>query len=184
MKRCLPKVLKVKPPNESFHAHALLCYLYTLTRQHEKALEEGEKSIALAPNSADAHAWYSYAQTFAGEPAKAIPLAEKALRLNPFPPSWYFLPLGTAYRFLGRYDDAISAFKKTLSMEPSNLFGAIGLTVAYALSGRKEEAEAQAEEVLSMDPSFSFESFLERVPFRNQAEKDRTIEALRKAGLK
>jgi adenylate cyclase len=170
--------------NESFHAHALLCFLYTLTRQHEKALEEGVKSIALAPNSADAHAWYSYAQSFGGEPAKAITLAEKALRLNPFPPSWYFLPLGTAYRVLERYDDAISAFKKALSIEPSNLFGAIGLTFAYALSGRKEEARAQAEEVKRMDPSFSFASFVETLPSRNQGQKERTIEALRKAGLK
>ena len=170
--------------NESFHAHALLCYLYTLTGQHEKALEEGEKSIALAPNSADAHAWYSYALIFGGEPAKAIPLAEKALRLNPFPPSWYFLSLGTAYRFLGRYDDAISAFKEALSLEPSNLFGAIGLTIAYAVSGREEEAKAQAEEVLRMDPSFSLQSFVGRLPSRNQTEKERTIEALRKAGLK
>jgi adenylate cyclase len=170
--------------NESFHAHALLCVLYAMTRQGEKALEEGEKSIALAPNSADAHAMYAYAQVVAGQPAKAIQLVEKALRLNPFPPSWYFLFLATTYRYVGRHDDAISAFKKTLSLEPSNLFGAIGLAIVYALSGRKEEAKAQGEEVLRMDPSFSLDAFLGRIPFPNQAEKERTIEALRKAGLK
>jgi adenylate cyclase len=170
--------------NESFHARALLCYLYALTREHEKALEEGEKSIALAPNSADAHAFYAYAQIVAGQPAKAIPLVERALRLNPFPQSWYFLSLGTAYQFLGRDDDAISAYKKALSIEPSNLFGAVFLTIAYALSGRKEEANTQAEEVLRMDPSFSLEAFLGRLSFPNQAEKERTIEALCKAGLK
>jgi hypothetical protein len=69
-------------------------------------------------------------------------------------------------------------------MEPSNLFAAVGLTIVYALSGRKEEANAQAEEVLKMDHSFSLESFLGRLPSRNQAEKERTIEALRKTGLK
>jgi len=170
--------------NESSHAHALLSNLYTLTRQHEKAIEEAKKSIALAPNSADAHAWCAYAQIFAGEPAKAISLLEKALRLNPFPPSWYFLSLGTAYRFIGRYDEAISAFKKAIYIEPSNVFGAVGLAAAYALSGRKQEAQAQAEEVLRIDPSFSLEYFLRTLPFKDHAEKERAIEALRMAGVK
>jgi adenylate cyclase len=170
--------------NESFPAHGLLCFLYAMIRQHEKALEEGEKSIALAPNSADAHAWYAFAQLVAGHPAKATQLVEKALRLNPFPQSWYFMLLATIYRYVGRYDDAISVFKKALSMEPSNLFGAIGLTGVYALSGREEEAKAQAEEILRMDPAFSLESFLGRLPYPNQEQKERMTEALRKAGLK
>jgi adenylate cyclase len=54
--------------NESPIAHALLCFLYTQARQHEKAIEEAERSIALDPNSADAHAWYANTLIFVGEP--------------------------------------------------------------------------------------------------------------------
>jgi len=93
--------------DESPITHGLLGFLYTLTREHDKAIEAGEKSIALGPNSADAHAWYGFTLLFAGEHTKALSLVEKATRLNPFPPSWYIGSLGFAYRLLGRYEEAI-----------------------------------------------------------------------------
>jgi adenylate cyclase len=99
--QCAKKAISL---NESPPAHALLSWIYTLTRQYEKALVEAERSIALAPNSADAHAWYSFSLIFAGEPEKAISFIEKALRLNPFPPSWYFVMLGIGYCLLADYE--------------------------------------------------------------------------------
>jgi adenylate cyclase len=169
--------------SESPIAHALLSFLYTLTRQHEKALKEGERSIALGPNSADAHAWYAYTLHTAGQPDKAISLFEKALRMNPFPPSWYFMFLGSAYRQVGRYEEAISACKKAIQKEPSNVFAHLALTSIYASSGREEEARTQAQEVLRIDPTFSIKYFAKTLPFKDQAVTDRLVEALRKAGL-
>jgi adenylate cyclase len=179
--QCAQKAISL---NESPIARALLGFLYTLTRQHEKALEEGERSIALDPNSADAHAWYAYTLYSAGEPAKAVSLLEKALRMNPFPPSWYFLFLGSSYRQLGRYEEAISACKKAILKEPTNLFAHIFLAVNYAMSGHEEEAQAQAQEVLRIDPSFSLEYFGKRLQYKDHAETERIVDALRKAGLK
>jgi adenylate cyclase len=170
--------------NESPIAHALLANIYTMAKQHDKAKEESEKSIALDPNSADAHAWYAYALIYAGEPLKAISLFETAMRLNPFPPSWYFGTLGTAYRLLGHNEDAIKAYKRALYKEPTNLFVHLGLTVAYANSGLKEEAQAQAQEVLRIDPSFSLEYLAKILPFKDHKVTERTVDALRKAGLK
>ncbi|MGD9041843.1 MAG: adenylate/guanylate cyclase domain-containing protein [Desulfobacteraceae bacterium] len=170
--------------NESPFARALLGYLYTLTRQHEKAIEESERSIALDPNSADAHAWYGFNLIYFGDHAKAISLFGKALRLNPFPPSWYFVYLGVACRFLGRYDEAISAGKKAIYKEPSNVFAHIGLAATYAMAGREKDARAEGEEVLKMDPNFSLEHFANMLPYKNQADKEYVVDALRKAGLK
>ncbi len=170
--------------DESPITHALLGYLYTLTRQHEKAIEEGEKSIALGPNSADAHAWYSFTLIFTGEYPKALSLIEKATRLNPFPPSWYINIFGALYRLLGRYNEAISEYKKAIYKEPTNLFGHIGLTVSYLLSEREKEARAQAVEILNIDPSFSLEYFAKILPFKDHKETERALDALHKAGLK
>ena len=170
--------------NESPIAHALLSFLYTLTRQHEKAIEESERSIALGPNSADAHAWYGFNLVYYGDYAKAISLFEKALRLNPFPPSWYFLFLGTAYSFSRRYDEAISACKKAVYKEPSNVFAHIGLAGAYAAAGREKEARAQSEEVLRIDPNFSLEHLASMLPYKDQTVTERSVDNLRKAGLK
>lgn len=162
----------------------LLSWIYTLTRQYEKALVEAERSIALAPNSADAHAWYSFSLIFAGEPEKAISFIEKALRLNPFPPSWYFVMLGIGYCLLADYEEAIQLFKKAIEIEPTNLIARFFLTATYAMSGHEEEAQTQAKEGLNIDPSFSLEYFAKTLPFKDHAETERVVGALRMAGLK
>ena len=170
--------------NESFVAHGLLSWLYLITGVHEKALLEGERSIAVAPNSADAHAFYAFSLAFAGEPKKAMSRIESALRLNPFPPSWYFLVSGIAYRLLGRYEEAIAAYKKAISIEPGNLSAHVALATVYALDGREMEAQGEAEEVLRIEPKFSVERYAKSLAFMNQAYRDLSIAALRKAGLK
>ena len=50
--------------------------------------------------------------------------------------------------------------------------------------GREKEARAEAEEVLRINPKFSLEGFAKRSLLKNQAQKNRIVEALRKAGLK
>jgi len=170
--------------NESHIAHAVLSYTYMITRQYDKALEEGAKCIALAPNSADAYAWYAQPLAFAGEPAKAISLVEKALRMNPFPPSWYYNGLFWGYFSLRNYERATQACVKGINTEPRNIRPRLNLILAYVMSGREKEAHAQAEEALNISPSFSFESFPERLPFRDHSEIERIVDALRKAGLK
>jgi len=179
--QCAQKAISL---NESPLPHALLSWIYTVTRQYEIALVEAERSIALGPNSADAHAWYAFVLYFAGEPEKGISLTEKALRMNPFPPSWYFVLLGAGYRLLGDCGQAIQAFRKAINKEPTNLFARIYLTATYAMSGREEEAEAQAQEALRIDPSFTLEYLAKTLPYKDQAETERVVDALRKAGLK
>jgi adenylate cyclase len=178
--RCAQKSLSL---NESFFAHALLCWVYVSTGMHEKALLEGERTIALAPNSADAHAWYAYSLLFAGQPERGISCIEMALRLNPFPPSWYFTLMGGLFFTLGHYEKAVAAHRKAICIEPTNLFSHGALTVIYTYLGKESEARAEAEEVLRIDPKFSLERYGNRIP-RNQTDRERIIAALRKAGLK
>jgi len=168
---------------ESPLAHGLLSFLYMVTREHEKAIEEAEKGIALDPNSADAHAWCAAALAFAGEPSKAVQLLENAMRLNPFPPSWYFVTLGLTHRCLGHYEEAIRAFKKAIRKEPTNLFAHTGLTAAYSLAGQEQEAIAQAQDVMRISPSFSLEYVAKRLPYKDHVETETVLNSLRKAGL-
>jgi hypothetical protein len=51
------------------------------------------------------------------------------------------------------------------------------------MCGREKEAEATAAKVLSINPKFSCGYFAKRLPYKNQADLDKYIEALRKAGL-
>jgi adenylate cyclase len=165
-------------------AHGRLSLLYTMTRQHDKGVDEGELAITLDPNSADAHAFFGMSLRFSCRSDEAIALLEKAIRLNPFPPTWYYQQLGAVYFDAGQYEDAITACQKALRSKPKNIFAHIMLAATYAACGREEEAKAEAAAVLRINPKFSLEPFQKTLPFKDPIYRNNQIDALRKAGLK
>ena len=118
-----------------------------------------------------------------GRPQEAIAPLEKAIRLNPRAPSLYFRRLGTAYRDIGRYEEAIVQLKKAINLTPDDLFPHIALAATYSLSSHDKEARAEVSEVLRIQPKISLKRLAKQVAYKNQADIDRLINALRKAGL-
>jgi adenylate cyclase len=165
-------------------AYAALGYLYSMTRQHDKALALGEKAVALNPNSAQAHMRYGKILTFAGRYEESIPELKIAIRLNPIPPNLYLYSLGISYCWTGQYEEAIKWCEKAVRQEPNSLFARLFMTMAYSFSGRDEEARVEAAEVLRIHPKFSLENFAKRAGYKNQEDLERFIVALRNAGLK
>ncbi len=165
-------------------ARSELALVYTVLRQHDKGIVEVEKAVALNPNSADAYNHLGLVLRFAGRPEEAIPALKKAIRLNPFPPGVYFYHLATASAYAGQCEEAIAACEKALQRESDNLLTHITTTVSYSLCGKDEEARETAAGVLRINPKFSIEYFAKKIPYKNQADTDRYIAALRKAGLK
>jgi adenylate cyclase len=164
--------------------HGLLSFLYSIRTEYEKAIAEGERAVALDPNGADVYAWYATSLTFARRPEEAIPLFQKAIRLNPFGPTWYFFNLGNALANSGRFEEAVSAYKKALQRSPDNLLAHVLLTTTYSMMGREKEARAEAAEVLRINPNFSVDYFAKTLPYKDQKVTNNLIDALRKAGLK
>jgi adenylate cyclase len=124
------------------------------------------------------------ALSFAGRHQEAIVFFKKAISLNPFPPTIYFRGLGNAYRMAGQYEEAITEYKKTLQQNPDDLFAHLGLAVSYVSLNHKEAARAEAAEILRIHPRFSAEHHSNTLPFKNRADTELYIDALRKAGLK
>ena len=60
----------------------------------------------------------------------------------------------------------------------------IRLVEAYFVCGREEEARASAAEVMRINPKFNLAHWSKISKFKNQADKERYIENLRKGGLK
>jgi len=166
------------------HARIRLGYVYAaMIGQHDKGIAEGEKALALAPNSADVVNLYAIILTYSGRWHEAIPFYREAIRLNPKPPNNYYRHFAMALREAGQYDEAISLLKKAIGQEPNDSLAYLVLTTVYSYAGRQEEARAAAREILRINPKF----LIERLPqgtHRDLAIVEHENEALRKAGLK
>jgi adenylate cyclase len=164
-------------------AQSLLAFLYSMTRQYDKSIVQAEKALALNPNSAGAHFFVGKTLSFAGRWEKSIPEYKKAIRVNPIPPGNQLWSLGLSYAYTGQYDEAIKWCAKAVRQEPDDLLARMMITVVYSLSGRDEEAQAEAAEVLRIQPKFSVKGFEKRLTYKREADREKFLSALRKAGL-
>jgi adenylate cyclase len=170
-------------------AHGLLSNIYFLRREYDKSIAAGERAVALSPSGATAIAYYATDLHFAGRSEEAIPLFQKAIRLNPFGPNFYYNNFGIALIAAGRYEEAVSAYKKLIQRAPNSIGSHMYLAAAYIMMGREKEARAEAAEVFRLSPKFSLETWKKRrdsrTPvFQDQSVRDTFDDALRKAGLK
>jgi adenylate cyclase len=165
-------------------SHALLGYLYTLTRQHDMAIVQGERAVELDPNSSVAYLWLGSSLNYYGRREQAAAMIEKAIRLNPMPSSPWYVFLSSALLNAGRYDEAVTVSRKAVKLSPNNIFAHLALVLSYFLGSRDEEGRFAAAEVLRIQPNFCVDSFAKRLPYKNPEDILRQVKALRKAGLK
>jgi len=168
--------------------HSLWSMIYSTKRQYERAIKEAEKAIAQDPNFPVGYISLWVALYSLGKFEEAIPVIKTAMRLHgPYFSSNHLEVLANAYMMVGHYEKAISTYNKYFDRcktESCLKFGHLGLANTYIWIGQEEEARNHAEEVLKIDPKFSLEGYAVLLPFKNQADTDRVIDALRKAGLK
>jgi adenylate cyclase len=172
--------------NTSYTVNLTPPLVYAFSQNPEKALSEAEKAVALSPSSAYAYHCMGAALMVAERFHEAIPIFQKSLRLSPIPHTSGVLGmLGTSYRFIGQYEDAIATYKRMSTLYPDNLYSHAMLASTYVTVGRDEEARAEAAEVLKIDPNFSLEGFVNAfLVKRNKKLFGETLNDLRKAGLK
>ena len=167
--------------------HSLWSNINLLQGEYEKAITEGEKAIALGPNSALCHVLLVYPMICAGRFEEAITLAEKAMRLSPYTSRWFLLILDDAYRMAGRYEEALAVGKQYLERCQKGGFNPfpahMGLAATYVGLGRIDEARVHVAELLKIKPGFSLDEARKTILFKDQAHLERALDALRQAGL-
>ena len=173
----------VELDSSSAEAYAAVGWVFLWMRQYDKAIEFGERAVRLNPNSSLALHTLATSLTASWRCEEALPLYRQAIRLNPFVPNYYML-LGNACRQTGRYEEGIAAEQKVLKLAPNSVFANIQLVLLYMSTGREDEAPAAVAEAHRIDPSYSLEKFSKFWPAKEGLERDRLIDALRKAGLK
>jgi adenylate cyclase len=165
------------------YARTLLSAVYLVKRQHEKAVAEAERAVALNPNGALVYNTLAGVVGCSGRWEESIIYGKKSIRHAPFPPLTSFHWLGRAYFMTGQYDEAILTFEKALDRNPNYLPAHAFHAASYSSLGLETKAAAAAKEVLRINPKFSLGSYAKTLPYKNKADIELYVAALRKAGL-
>ncbi len=169
--------------------HSLLSSIYVHQKQYEKSIAEGERGIAISPNNSLCHAYLAWAIYNAGMFDKAVEVMKRAMRLSPYYPIWYLSNLGEALTMAGHYEESISVNLKLVErgQKEKNQFyeiaGHAWLAIGYSMFGREDEARSHVAEVLKVYPDWSLEMEQEIYSYKNPADMERHLDALRKLGI-
>ena len=106
------------------------------------------------------------------------------MRLDPNYPFYVLFNLANSYYGLRRYDQAIENYKEVVRRNPDFPGAHEQFTIVYAELGRDNEARAEAAELLRINLGYSVSWLRDHLPLEKQADLDRTISGLCKAGLK
>lgn len=180
--QCAQKAIELNDTSDL--GYLLIGGVYFLQGQYEKAIAEAERALALNPNGATNFSALSGFVGCSGKWEESIELAKKSIRLEPFAPATYYHWLGRAYFMTGQLDESIITWKKVLQVNPNYLPAHAFLAACYSSLDRYAEASAAAKEVLRINPKFSIESYTKTLLYKNKADIERYVAALRKAGLK
>jgi adenylate cyclase len=197
---------QTKPLDEAFEAaqraltlddfngfsHAILGYILFQRKQDVEAEIEFRRAVALNPNDADAIAFKANVLVYFGRWEEALDLIRKAMRLNPFPPSWYYWFQGLAL-YSGR--DYEAAMRAILKIRPQLRPGHAYLAACLAHLNRMDEARTELDAFLGAGRRDSADAdeyarytpqdlALERASrYRRPSDARHFLGGLRKAGL-
>lgn len=82
-----------------------------------------------------------------------------------------------------RSAEAIAALKRTLTRNPDYLLARLRLAMVYSEAGQPQEAKAHFTHWRELSPNGSFDGARQPLPYKERADLERTLAALRNAGL-
>jgi TolB-like protein/class 3 adenylate cyclase/Flp pilus assembly protein TadD len=179
--------LQMATKNPISLTHQVASEMNLYRRQHEEAIAEAERAIALEPNDASAHVIMATALIFADRSKEAVDFIKRAKRLDPHNPARYLFLLGLAQLCMGKSDEAAKLIERGFTYNPELRSYGAPLSVAYAHLGRIKEARVAMKNYLRTIPVGFLTPDLRLVmyffPFKDREFADRFANGLLKAGL-
>jgi len=158
-----------------------------------EALVLHERAIKLNPNLPLAWASSGLSLCYAGRHETAIDHIQQAFRLSPFDPHGFFFDTALSFPLLllGRREEALAACRRAITINPgfSSAYKTYLSTLGQASKGPdKKEFEDDCirarDCLIRLEPDFTLATALARSPLRNERDRDRYIEGLRRGGLR
>ena len=176
------KALSLNPDGPGWYIGSL-AVARAFTGQPEEAITMLREVLSRDPENAVVCRHLSLVLICEGRHEESLSMAKKAISLRSDP--YAFGYLGRSHFMMEQYEEAIAAYKQRNNLLPDSLWGHIDLTAAYSMAGREEDARAEAAEVLRINPKITLEDIAKNGYYNFQkADKERFINALRKAGLR
>jgi TolB-like protein/Flp pilus assembly protein TadD len=161
-------------------------------QQHEEAIAEAQRAIALDPNDADSYVALAGALSLAGRADEALGWVERAMRLNPHYPSYYLYQLGLVYFGMEQFDEAAISLEQATALNPDDRWSYRLLLATYGLLGRREDATKALQAINERDNKRGWQSRFDPLtirtsafwlPFKEPADAERLAQGLRNAGF-
>ena len=152
-------------------------------RQHDRALLEMDRAIALSPNYAECHALRGLVLGFMGETEAAVAAIETALRLNPRAPGYYHLMAGRAHLARRDFAAALAPLQRAVGLAPAMTQIHVSLAVALDGLGRRGGAEAEVAEVRRLNPTVGVAQIAKVLLYQDETVLDDQLTRLAALGL-
>ena len=169
--------------DEDPYSHFVLSLVLLWRREHDRALAEVQRCLALAPSSAEGHLQLASTQYYCGDAAGSLETIKAYMRLDPFYPEFALYFSAQAQHSLGQFDAAVATLKRRLERNPRSETTYALLASCYGHLGQITESRLAWAEVMRIAPDFSVERRWRIIPFKNPDYLEHRIEGLLKAGL-
>jgi lipoprotein NlpI len=152
---------------------------YHRTGRDDRAIEDYDRAIQLAPN--DAHAFDNRGNAYfgMGEFDRAIQDYDRSIQLAPHS-ARAFDNRGSAYYCQGQIDDAIRDYDESIRIDASNADAFENRGNAYFLTGRLAEAEGDLRTASDLGPTRAY-SVIRLYVASSRQKKDAREELIRRA---
>ncbi len=166
-------------------AHFVLGHAHSWQGEHEAALADLERALAINPNLPMARNILAWELIMSGRPAEAGPQSDMAIRLSPYDPlMWVFLQVKAfGLAMAGEAAEAVEWGRRAVAAPNAQIWAYVSLACALAMNGEPAEAGRVIERMLAMRPDFSRALLLRNYQFRYDADRDRFLDSLGRAGL-
>lgn len=160
--------------------HRILAAWNLMRNNHDKVAYHQERGLKLNPNYDLIVVQQGELLTWLGQGKEAAEWIRRAMRLNPYHPERFWQHLGRALYVAGDYAAALEAFAR---LSDSDFSVKAFCAACHAELGDAASAARVTADLLAGNPSFASHIFVQTLPFKHDADRNRLRASLEKAGL-